>query len=216
MPRLRPRQNAWSDAQRLNGQRARRARPAAAEGARRTCGWTRRVSAPVCDGWRRDGQPRDQCRGFRTEDEQQHHGAGRAGGEQAADDGRVVCQVASQCEPGDRHEEDRRDAEQAIHQDRRDRVAGVDVKPREPVTADDVAADAGRQEGPDKRADEEHAQQRPIGGRRSDSIVQSRATHRYAISARSTRTSRTATPIHRQSTPAAAAATADGSLRQRM
>ena len=56
----------------------------------------------------------------------------------------------------------------------------------------------------------------PIGGRRSDSIVQSSATHRYAISARSTRTSRTATPIHRQSTPAAAAATADGSLRQRM
>ena len=62
--------------------------------------------------------------------------------------------------PTDAHDQDRHDAEQAIHQHRRHGRSGRDAKLRQAECPHDVAADAGGQKRSGKRADEKDPEER--------------------------------------------------------
>ena len=70
-----------------------------------------------------------------------------------------------QKEPRDPHEHDRQDAEQSIHQHGGDCRSRRHAQLRESVGADGVAADAGGQKRPEKRAHEEDSHDARKGGR---------------------------------------------------
>ncbi len=106
---------------------------------------TRQERQHAGDGSRRTWAEHDGKR-CRAGDRQQ-----REGWKQRSD----VDEMAREHGARDRHDEDRNDPEQAIHQHRCDRIDAADTFFRQPVRAHSVPADACGQKGTDERADEE-------------------------------------------------------------
>ena len=135
----------------------------------------------------------------------------REGRKQRAD----VDEIARENRARDRHDQNRNDSEQAIHQHRCHRINAADTFFRQPVRAHGVAADACGQKRADERADEEDPHDgRQAAGRCPGSSGASSVHHRYAINTRSIATSAHASRMNRQSAPRAACHTARGSLCQ--
>jgi hypothetical protein len=92
-----------------------------------------RGEQPFADGgqapWRTPEEGSGRRRHAFTEDQEQREQAGRAGDRERRQDSDVASETASEDETSDRHHEQRRDAEHAVHEDRRHGIGARDVEP---------------------------------------------------------------------------------------